>query len=135
VDYEMWTMMSESCVFCSYAGRRQVVRYNSVIAFLDNYPVTEGHFLIVPERHIHDLFEMTSPEVTDLMFALHSIRQLLLASDSSIAGFNVGANIGAAAGQTVEHAHIHLIPRRHGDVAEPAGGIRAVIPSRTSYPE
>jgi len=128
-------MEDQACVFCSYLrdGSNEIIVYGKVAAFEDHYPVTEGHFLIIPFRHVTDLFEITSEEVADLVQALHATREQLMALDPSIVAFNVGANVGEAAGQTVQHAHVHLIPRRCGDTPEPAGGIRAVIPSRKSY--
>jgi diadenosine tetraphosphate (Ap4A) HIT family hydrolase len=123
------------CPFCKLINEvsADVHRYGTVVVFPDFYPVTQGHLLVVPSRHITDLFEMDRIEVRDLIFALKKSRSKLLGEDTSIVGFNVGVNIGEAAGQTVAHAHLHLIPRRHGDTARPAGGVRAVIPSRKLY--
>jgi diadenosine tetraphosphate (Ap4A) HIT family hydrolase len=88
----------------------------------DAYPVTEGHHLVVPVRHVSDFFEMTDQEVREAYVSLHDLRERLTAADPEIAGFNVGTNSGVAAGQTVFHAHIHLIPRRVGDTPDPRGG-------------
>lgn len=96
----------------------------------DSFPVSEGHLLVIPLRHTGDIYEMTNEEAGDLARALKELKAQLLDSDASIAGFTIGANVGEAAGQTVFHAHVHLIPRRHGDTADPTGGIRCVIPER-----
>jgi ATP adenylyltransferase len=82
---------------------------------------------------VESLFELTKQETNDLARALCELRTMLLEADFTIAGFNIGANVGTAAGQTVLHAHVHLIPRRYGDTAEPAGGVRGVIPERKMY--
>jgi len=101
---------------------------------MDNYPVTTGHTLIIPIRHIASFQEMSKEEWT----AVHELAVLLTAelqkNDPSIEGFNLGINDGETAGQTIPHAHIHLIPRRRGDVENPRGGIRHVIPGKGNYP-
>lgn len=99
----------------------------------DKYPVTDGHHLIVPKRHVSDWFDLTPGEQNVLMSAVSDLRDVLLSKDNSIGGFNIGVNAGVDAGQTVAHAHVHLIPRRLGDVTDPIGGIRAVIPDRQRY--
>jgi diadenosine tetraphosphate (Ap4A) HIT family hydrolase len=123
-----------SCIFCQYILERAGIDYLGEVAILrDEYPVTEGHCLVVPQRHVTDIFALKEDELADLARALRATRERLLEADPSIAGFNLGTNAGKAAGQTVEHAHVHVIPRREGDTADPAGGIRAVIPSRKTY--
>lgn len=105
---------------------------DSAFALLDQYPVSRGHTLIVPKRIVVSLFELTEEEMTDCWRLLQIERsklQLKLAPD----GFNVGINIGAAAGQTIFHAHIHLIPRFQGDSPNPRGGVRAVVPGKADY--
>ena len=97
--------------------------------------MTAGHWLIIPFRHSDDYFEMTERELEDTSDALSELRGDLLYADATITGFNIGWNCGLDAGQTVMHAHAHLIPRRRGDHPEPAGGIRAVIPGKQHYSE
>jgi diadenosine tetraphosphate (Ap4A) HIT family hydrolase len=102
-------------------------------AFRDAFPVAPGHTLIIPKRHVIDYFAMSQEEVMACHELIHQQREAILGEDASVVAFNVGINAGEAAGQTVFHAHIHLIPRRAGDVAEPRGGIRHVIPGKGAY--
>jgi diadenosine tetraphosphate (Ap4A) HIT family hydrolase len=104
----------------------------TAVAIPDEFPVNPGHCLVLPKRHVADLFELTIEEQSDIGQLLWELRELLEAEHHTTA-FNVGANVGAAAGQTIEHAHVHLIPRYEADVADPRGGIRWVIPERAPY--
>ena len=97
------------------------------------YPVTKHHTLIITNRHISDYFDLNSEELDDLNQILKKQKKELLELDSKISGFNVGINIGKDAGQSIMHCHIHLIPRRKGDVKDPRGGVRGVIPSKQRY--
>ncbi|OXM69338.1 HIT family protein [Amycolatopsis vastitatis] len=107
---------------------------NGLIAVIDDaYPVSFGHKLVVPRRHVVSPFDLTSDESLQVWRMIRDLREKMMANDSSIEGFNVGFNSGRAAGQTVLHAHIHLIPRRIGDTPEPRGGVRGVIPARMAY--
>lgn len=99
----------------------------------DAYPVTAGHTLVIPKRHVADYFDLYQPERNAIDAMLQEQRALLLSGDNSVTGFNVGINAGTSAGQTIFHVHVHLIPRRDGDVAEPRGGVRGVIPSKQRY--
>lgn len=121
------------CIFCDIE-RGRVIKENS-LAFViaDNFPVTEGHSLVIPKRHVEDWFGLTTEEMLDCNKLLAEVRRDLIGEDASISGFNIGANAGAAAGQTVFHCHIHLIPRRKGDVENPRGGVRHVIPGKGDY--
>jgi diadenosine tetraphosphate (Ap4A) HIT family hydrolase len=101
-------------------------------AFLDAFPLTAGHTLIVPRRHAPDLLRLTPDESTAIWGLLPSVCDVLEQRFRPNA-YNVGANIGAAAGQTVDHAHLHVIPRYAGDVTDPRGGIRWIIPARARY--
>lgn len=101
-------------------------------AFPDGFPVADGHTLVVPRRHCADIFDLSEREYATVWRLVREVRdhlQARLAPD----GFNVGVNAGPAAGQTVSHAHVHLIPRRDGDVSDPRGGIRWVIPRTADY--
>lgn len=123
-----------ACPFCGPEVSAHAITENgSVFARLDGYPVSPGHTLIIPKRHAPDYFSMTREEQRDAGELLTYLRNQMLAEDPSVRGFNVGMNCGTAAGQTIAHAHIHLIPRRDGDTPEPKGGVRGVIPERMSY--
>ncbi|MEX5271500.1 HIT family protein [Kocuria sabuli] len=125
--------MSE-CRFCDLSGHvDESNTFGTVFAVLDGYPVTPLHYLVIPYRHCTDYFAMTAEEKWDADAALVALRDRVLEQDLSISGFNVGWNCGRDAGQTVMHAHGHLIPRRMGDVEEPRGGVRAVIPDKQRY--
>jgi diadenosine tetraphosphate (Ap4A) HIT family hydrolase len=100
---------------------------------MDGFPVTEGHALVIPKRHVSDYFGLTSAEIAACNNLLHLMRASVLKNDPTVHGFNIGMNAGEVAGQTVFHCHIHLIPRRPGDVANPRGGVRHVIPGKGSY--
>jgi ATP adenylyltransferase len=122
------------CPFCYENIKSEIIeRFNSVCAIKDKYPVTEGHILIIPIRHSEDFFSLTTIERRDVEELLLIMKKRILEGDSLITGFNIGANSGKSAGQTVFHAHIHLIPRRDGDTPNPMGGVRGVIPDKMSY--
>ncbi|HOG17636.1 MAG TPA: HIT family protein [Syntrophales bacterium] len=124
-----------SCVFCGIVKRAEVLLENEwACAFPDKYPVSEGHTLIVPKRHVADYFEISEKELTAIHELLRARRRQLLEEDRKILGFNIGVNSGEAAGQTIWHCHIHLIPRRAGDTERPRGGVRGVIPCKMDYP-
>ncbi len=123
----------ETCLFCSLPPERVVLENELAFAILDGFPVTPGHALVIPKRHAPTFFDLTEDEVAACRSLLHQLRTRTLADDPSVAGFNIGINAGAAAGQTVFHCHIHLIPRRTGDVADPRGGVRHVIPGKGYY--
>jgi len=124
----------EGCIFCEAPQRRPILLDNGFcLAFLDEYPVTKGHTLIIPRRHVIDYFSMTERERLAANDLIRVQRQKLLESDSSISGFNIGTNCGEPAGQSVFHCHIHLIPRRVGDTPSPKGGVRGVVPRNMSY--
>lgn len=122
------------CLFCSEElGSQSIEENDSVFAVMDNYQVTEGHMLIIPKRHTLDFFSMDSKERRDAEDLIRYLRNKLQEEDPSIRGFNVGVNCGESAGQTVMHAHIHLIPRRDGDTPNPRGGVRGVVPDKMDY--
>ncbi len=120
-----------NCPFCKKIDK--VAENNSVFAMKDNYPVSEGHLLIIPYRHTENFFSMTEVERSNAMELIRVLKNQLEESDSSITGFNIGMNSGESAGQTVMHSHIHLIPRRDGDIRNPRGGVRGVIPGKMDY--
>ena len=122
------------CPFCqSMTSNRMEVEYGSVFAIHDKYPVTEGHHLVVTKRHVADYFAMSYNEKRDAEALISLLKRQMLEDDPSVQGFNVGMNCGEVAGQTVMHAHIHLIPRRVGDVDDPRGGVRGCVPEKMGY--
>ena len=133
----------QACPFCSPDSTRIMLSNTHAIAIYDGFPVSPGHCLIVPKRHIASFFEATREEQTALFDLLAEMRQLLLnppqppfdkvGSLSVPDGFNIGINDGAAAGQTVMHLHIHLIPRYAGDQPDPRGGVRWIFPEKAPY--
>jgi len=112
---------------------RMVARNDLAYAVRDTSPVTPLHTLILSRRHIASYFDLEADEKRAIDDLLQAIRHDILTSDPAVAGFNIGINVGAAAGQTIFHCHVHLIPRRPGDVANPRGGVRAVIPGKADY--
>lgn len=122
------------CVFCEMAAAGRWIGCNErAFAIRDSSPVTPLHTLILPKRHVADFFLCTDEERRDIMVLLFRAKEEILEGDLSVSGFNVGVNIGKSAGQTVFHVHVHLIPRRDGDVKNPRGGVRGVIPEKQCY--
>ena len=119
------------CPFCSTV-RKVIFETAMSFAILDGFPVSDGHTLIIPKRHTPGFFELSEEEQADCIRLLNKVKAYLEAKYRPD-GFNVGVNVGEAAGQTVPHVHIHLIPRYAGDVPEPRGGVRGVIPDKRSY--
>jgi diadenosine tetraphosphate (Ap4A) HIT family hydrolase/5-methylcytosine-specific restriction endonuclease McrA len=132
---ESYQHREPGCVFCDMPGERVVAQNELCFAIQDNYPVTPGHLLVIPKRHTGDYFELGRPELNAVHSLLERLKMSVQGSDASVKGFNVGINCGPAAGQTVSHCHVHLIPRRQGDVEAPAGGVRHVIPGKGHYPQ
>ena len=125
-------MSDPDCPFCQWDASRTLLTNSVGIAFGDGYPVSKGHTLVVPRDHVGSLFELPMKVQASLWELVAEVRELLL-RDFQPDGFNVGVNDGRAAGQTVSHVHIHIIPRYAGDVADPRGGIRWVIPEKARY--
>ena len=126
-------MASQECPFCHLPNDRILFENNLAIAFRDGFPVTEGHLLVIPKRHIESWFELKSDERESCHELILNGKKAIQNDDSSVSGFNLGVNDGLSAGQTIFHAHLHLIPRRHGDVENPRGGVRHVIPGKGYY--
>lgn len=123
---------STPCPFCALPKARVLFSNDSSIAFRDAYPVTRGHTLVIPLRHVSSFFDTTPEERTSMLGLLEAAKQQIQ-TEFDPAGYNIGINDGAAAGQTVGHLHIHLIPRYPGDQPDPRGGIRWVIPENADY--
>ncbi len=123
-----------TCIFCNLPTDKEILDSNGLaIAFYDNYPVTKYHTLIIPKRHVSDYFELYQSEVDAIQQLLHQQKEKLQKIDATITGFNIGINIGKDAGQSIFHVHIHLIPRRNGDMRNPKGGVRGVLPEKQKY--
>jgi len=120
------------CPFCNPESTRITAENPSARAIRDAYPVTPGHTLIIPRRHIPTWFDATDQEQRDMMALVAEVKARLDAEHAPD-GYNIGVNIGESAGQTVMHLHIHVIPRHTGDVDDPTGGVRLVIPERGNY--
>jgi diadenosine tetraphosphate (Ap4A) HIT family hydrolase len=121
------------CFLCN-PGHRPIIAHNELaFALNDAHPVTPLHALIIPRRHAATYFDLHEPEQRAINLILDQVRLKVLAADTSVQGFNIGMNCGKTAGQTIMHCHVHLIPRRPGDVEQPRGGVRAVIPGKAAY--
>ena len=126
--------VQEDCIFCKKINCKILKQLKYFFIIRDTaYPVTEHHTLIITNRHVSDFFELSDEENIELNLILKDQKKELKDLDSNISGFNVGVNIGKDAGQSIMHCHIHLIPRRKGDVEDPRGGVRGVIPERQKY--
>lgn len=128
------TLKHSPCPFCDSEINKRVIAENEyVFAIRDGFPVTEHHSLIIPKRHVQDYFGLSQAELIACDEMLRSISKEISAIDDTVKGFNIGLNAGEAAGQTVFHCHIHLIPRRVGDVENPRGGVRNIFPNKGNY--
>jgi diadenosine tetraphosphate (Ap4A) HIT family hydrolase len=119
------------CIFCQH-DRSILAQTELSYAFLDNFPVSNGHALVIPKRHVVSIWDLTTEEYTDAFDLVRQVKDVLQKKFEP-QGFNVGVNCGEAAGQTVFHAHIHIIPRYTGDVPSPRGGVRNIIPGKGNY--
>ena len=120
------------CPFCNIEPRRVWLDSTHTVAIRDGFPVSEGHTLVVPRQHVASIFDLPD-DVQDAIWRLVADVRKRLADEFHPDGFNIGVNDGEAAGQTVMHSHVHVIPRYAGDVADPRGGIRWIIPAKAAY--
>ena len=120
------------CPFCTLPENRIVDCNAYGVTIRDAYPVSPGHMLVIPRRHVGSFFEIAEAERSGLMDLLSNAKNIVQA-DLAPAGYNIGINDGASAGQTVPHLHIHLIPRYTGDLPDPRGGVRWVLPEKAKY--
>jgi ATP adenylyltransferase len=126
----------EDCLFCDIQSndKLRIISKNTLaFAVRDGFPVTEGHTLFIPKRHAADYFELSQAEINAINQLMTQQKDLLQHSDKTIEGFNIGMNCGDVAGQTIFHCHVHLIPRRKGDVENPRGGVRHIIAGKGFY--
>ena len=128
----MTAISPKPCAFCTLPSERVIDENATIIAVRDAYPVSPGHTLLIPKRHTGSFFRLSEQERSDL-FSMLDRAKLLLDEEFQPQGYNIGINDGAAAGQTVPHLHVHLIPRFDGDLPDPRGGVRWVIPDKAKY--
>ena len=121
------------CLFCD--SKKSGIAHENDLAYAsyDSYPVSDHHCLIIPKRHIKDYFDMTNDELIACNDLIQIVKNEISRKDVNVKGFNLGTNAGKIAGQSIMHCHIHLIPRREGDVDNPQGGVRSVIPNKQHY--
>jgi diadenosine tetraphosphate (Ap4A) HIT family hydrolase len=121
------------CLFCNSEESGCAHENDLAYASYDSYPVSEYHCLIIPKRHIKDYFDLSNEELIACNKLIQILKKEITNKDSSVKGFNLGTNIGKVSGQSILHCHFHLIPRREGDVENPQGGVRSVIPKKQHY--
>jgi diadenosine tetraphosphate (Ap4A) HIT family hydrolase len=126
------TQPEKSCPFCSPSPERVLLAGSEAMALWDRHPLSPGHVLLITRRHIASWFEATEAERAEILRLTDDARQVVLRKHSPD-GFNLGINDGVVAGQTVPHLHLHLIPRYRGDIPDPRGGVRWIIPDRAVY--
>ena len=121
------------CLFCNV--KKSGCAYENKLAYasFDTYPVSKFHCLIIPKRHIKDYFDLSKEELIACDQLIKAVKDEITVKDKSVKGFNLGTNIGKISGQSILHCHFHLIPRREGDVENPQGGVRSVIPKKQHY--
>lgn len=123
----------QTCLFCTIPAERIIGSNDLAYAIRDGFPVTPLHTLVIPKRHVEDFFGLSQDEMQACHDLLKQFRFSILAEDAKVEGFNIGMNAGSVAGQTIFHCHIHLIARRTGDVENPRGGVRHMIPGKGFY--
>ena len=121
------------CLFCNINESGSTHENELAYASYDSFPVSEHHCLIIPKRHIKDFFELTNEELVACNDLIKKVKDEVTKKDPNIEGFNLGTNVGKVSGQSILHCHFHLIPRRPGDVENPQGGVRSVIPNKQHY--
>jgi len=124
--------MSKNCIFCELRDERVIGECELTKTFIDSYPASPGHTLIVPKRHFATYFEATEDEMLAIGKAVQNAKQIL-DEEFSPDGYNIGINNGLTAGQSVMHLHVHLIPRYKGDVEDPKGGVRWILKDKANY--
>lgn len=122
-----------TCLFCDIPTERVIADNELAYAIRDGFPVTPMHTLVIPKRHVDTYFDLRENEVLACNRLIRELRAAISAEDATVDAFNIGMNAGESAGQTIFHCHIHLIPRRKGDVENPRGGVRHLIPGKGFY--
>ena len=121
------------CLFCTIRKKELIFENELAYVSYDTYPVSTHHCLIIPKRHIKDYFELSDREIVACDQLIKKVKKQIQIKDPTVKGYNIGINSGIVAGQSIMHCHIHLIPRREGDVDNPQGGVRSVIPNKQHY--
>tara|TARA_B100000035_G_scaffold106282_1_gene90114 strand:+ start:97 stop:495 length:399 start_codon:yes stop_codon:yes gene_type:complete len=121
------------CLFCNIKESELAHHNELAYASYDSYPVSENHCLIIPKRHINNYFDLSKDELIACDDLIRIVKDEITKRDKTVKGFNLGTNIGKVSGQSIFHCHFHLIPRRQGDVENPQGGVRSVIPNKQHY--
>ena len=130
---ESYEDREEGCLFCEIPKERILDEDDLCYVVRDGFPVTNLHTLVIPKRHAETYFDLYQPELNSCNRMIQKFKQKIEKEDDSVKGFNIGMNNGEVAGQSIFHCHIHLIPRRDGDVEDPKGGVRGVIPNKQKY--
>jgi len=131
--FDSYSDRNKECIFCNISKNKIIKENELAIVIEDNYPVTKNHSLVISKRHCSNYFDLYQPEINACNQLIFETREQLLKKDKSIEGFNIGNNSGEVSGQTIDHCHIHLIPRRKGDTENPKGGVRGVIKDKQNY--
>jgi len=121
------------CLFCNIKESELAHHNELAYASYDSYPVSENHCLVIPKRHINNYFDLSKDELIACDDLIRIVKDEITKRDKTVKGFNLGTNIGKVSGQSIFHCHFHLIPRRQGDVENPQGGVRSVIPNKQHY--
>ena len=124
---------NDPCLFCNISESGCTYDNDLAYASYDSYPVSKHHCLIIPKRHIKNYFDLSKDELIACDELIKTVKEEILSKDQTVKGFNLGTNVGKVSGQSILHCHFHLIPRREGDVENPQGGVRSVIPYKQHY--
>jgi len=124
--------MTDKCIFCNLRDERIIYECNHTIAFIDTYPASPGHTLVVPKRHIPTYFDASEDEILAIGKAVQICKEFL-DNEFNPDAYNIGINNGEAAGQSIKHLHVHIIPRYKGDVEDPKGGVRWILKNKANY--
>ena len=133
IDFNNMINPNNPCLFCDIKKSGCAHENELAYASYDTYPVSEYHCLVIPKRHVKDFFDLTNEELLACNDLIKTVKNDIVYKDKNVAGFNLGTNIGKVSGQSINHCHFHLIPRRKGDVNNPQGGVRSVIPNKQHY--
>ena len=133
IGNESYEDREEGCLFCEIPKERILDEDDLCYVVRDGFPVTDLHTLVIPKRHVETYFDLYQPELNSCNRMIQKFKDQIEKEDESVKGFNIGMNNGEVAGQTIFHCHVHLIPRREGDVENPRGGVRGVIPKKQKY--
>ena len=133
IDFKNMSNPNNPCLFCNINQSGTVHENDFAYTSYDSYPVSKYHCLIIPKRHIKDYFDLSNEELIACNNLIKIIKKEIINKDKTVKGFNLGTNIGRISGQSIMHCHFHLIPRREGDVENPQGGVRSVIPKNQHY--